>query len=53
DSEDPKHLPEGKKSYAVSFELQDAEKTLSEGMIEKTMARLFDALHKELGAELR
>lgn len=51
--EDPKHLPEGKKSYAVSFELQDAEKTLSEGMIEKTMAHLFDALHKELGAELR
>ncbi|MDO4770737.1 phenylalanine--tRNA ligase subunit beta [Porphyromonas sp.] len=51
--EDPRHLPEGKKSYAVSFELQDAEKTLSEGTIEKTMARLFEALHKELGAELR
>ncbi len=51
--EDAKHLPEGKKSYAVSFELRDAEKTLSEGTIEKTMSRLYDALHKELGAELR
>lgn len=51
--EDPKHLPEGKKSYAVSFELQDTEKTMSEGAIEKAMGQIFEALNKELGAELR
>lgn len=51
--EDPKHLPEGKKSYAVTFELQDPDKTLSDKVIEKTMKKIFDALHSELGAELR
>lgn len=29
------HLPEGKKSYAVTFELQDPDKTLSDKVIEK------------------
>lgn len=51
--EDSKHLPEGKKSYAVKFELQDSEQTLSDKVIEKTMNKIFEALNKALGAELR
>ena len=51
--EDPKHLPPGKKSYAVSFELRDEEKTLSDGTIQAVMKKIFGTLHKELGAELR
>lgn len=51
--EDSKHLPEGKKSYAVNFELQDPEQTLSDKVIEKTMNKIFEALNKALGAELR
>lgn len=51
--QDPKHLPEGKKSYAVSFELQNPEKTLSDKEIDKVMKKIYDALHRELGAELR
>lgn len=51
--EDPKHLPEGKKSYAVAFGLQDSEKTLSDNVIDKTMNKIFEALNKKLGATLR
>lgn len=51
--EDPKHLPEGKKSYAVAFGLQDTEQTLSDKVIEKTMNKIFEALNKQLGATLR
>lgn len=51
--EDSNHLPEGKKSYAVNFELQDPEKTLSDKVIDKTMNKIYDALNKSLGAELR
>lgn len=51
--EDPKHLPAGKKSYAVAFELRNDEKTLDDQSIEKTMNRIFDALKRELSAELR
>ncbi|KGL52356.1 phenylalanyl-tRNA synthetase subunit beta [Porphyromonas canoris] len=51
--EDPKHLPPGKKSYAVAFELQDEEKTLSDKAIESAMERIHTALVKELGASLR
>lgn len=51
--EDPKHLPEGKKSYAVAFGLQDAEQTLSDKVIEKTMNKIYEALNKQLGATLR
>lgn len=51
--ENPKHLPEGKKSYAVNFELQDPEQTLSDKMIEKTMNKIYEALKRTLGAELR
>ena len=48
-----KNLPEGKKSYAVSFYLQDATATLTDKQIEKTMQRVRTLLEKELGAELR
>lgn len=51
--EDPKHLPEGKKSYAVAFGLQDTEQTLSDKVIEKTMNKIYEALNKQLGATLR
>lgn len=46
-------LPEGKKSYAVSFVFQDAEQTLNDKVIEKTMQRLLQAFQEKLGAELR
>lgn len=48
-----KNLPEGKKSYAISIKLQDAEKTLQEKDIEKTMSRIIAQIQKELGAQLR
>ncbi len=48
-----KHLPEGKKSYAVSLTLQDPEKTLNDKQIDSAMTRIISALTKELGAELR
>ena len=46
-------LAKGKKSYAVSFTLQDETKTLTEKDIGKTMSKLQKRLEKELGAELR
>lgn len=48
-----KNLPEGKKSLAVSFTLQDENKTLTDSQIEKTMQRFIDAFTKNLGAQLR
>jgi phenylalanyl-tRNA synthetase beta chain len=42
-----------KKSYAVSFILQDAEKTLTDQEVDKTMEKLLKAFEKELGASLR
>lgn len=48
-----KNLPEGKKSYAVSFTIQDESKTLTDKEIEKTMLKLQTNLEKELGAALR
>ncbi|MFN3874485.1 MAG: MG2 domain-containing protein [Flavobacteriales bacterium] len=46
-------LPPGKKSYALSFILQDAEKTLTDEQVEKAMGRIRAALEKEAGAEVR
>lgn len=46
-------LPEGKKSYAVSFILQDKEKTLTDQQIEKTMSKILGNLTEKLGASLR
>ncbi len=45
-----KNLEEGKKSYAVSFILQDDNQTLNDKVIEKTMARLMENFQKRLGA---
>lgn len=48
-----KNLPEGKKSYAVSFTLQDERKTLTDNQIDKIMKKLEQRFHQELGASLR
>jgi phenylalanyl-tRNA synthetase beta chain len=48
-----KNLPQGKKSYAVSFTLQDEHKTLTDKQIDKIMSKLQENFTKELGAELR
>ena len=48
-----KNLPEGKKSYAVNFILQDEQKTLNDKQIDAIMTKLIANLKKQLGAELR
>jgi phenylalanyl-tRNA synthetase beta chain len=47
------NLPEGKKSYAVSFTIQDNSKTLTDTQIEKIMSKLQGNFEKQLGATLR
>ena len=47
------NLPKGKKSYAVSFTLQDETKTLTEKEIDKIMSKQENSFKDELGAELR
>ena len=46
-------LPEGKKSYAVSFLIQDETKTLADKQIEKIMEKLKRTFEKNLDAVLR
>jgi len=46
-------LPAGKKSYALSFILQDTEKTLTDKAIDALMQKLIYNLDKEAGAEIR
>lgn len=46
-------LAEGKKSYALSFILQDEEKTLNDKQIEAIMQKLILNFEKEAGAEIR
>lgn len=48
-----KNLPEGKKSYAVNFMLQDNDKTLTDRQIDAIMQKIQSNLEKELGAQLR
>jgi len=48
-----KNLPEGKKSYAMSFELLNEEKTLEDKDITEVMNALIKSFTKELNAELR
>lgn len=48
-----KNLPEGKKSYALSFILQDTTKTLTDEQIDKIMNKLQQHFEKEVGAILR
>ncbi len=46
-------IPEGKKSYALSFILQDENKTLTDKIIDKAINRIQMALENEAGAKLR
>lgn len=46
-------LEKGKKSYAVSFLLQDENKTLNEKQIDKIMQKLQQTFEKNVGATLR
>ena len=48
-----KNLPDGKKSYAVNFILQDPDKTLNDKAIDAIMNKLINNIKKQLGAELR
>jgi len=48
-----KNLPKGKKSYAVSFIIQDENKTLTDKQIDKIMSKLKANFEEQLGAELR
>lgn len=48
-----KNLPAGKKSYAVSFLLQDTEKTLNDKQIDAIMKKIQGNLEQKLGAQLR
>ncbi|MBE6312019.1 MAG: phenylalanine--tRNA ligase subunit beta [Bacteroidales bacterium] len=48
-----KNLDAGKKSYAVTFILQDAEKTLTDSQIDAIMQKIQKNLETKLGAKLR
>jgi phenylalanyl-tRNA synthetase beta chain len=47
------NLPDGKKSYALSFTLQDENKTLTDKQIDKIMNKLQARFEKDFGASLR
>lgn len=46
-------LAKGKKSYAISFTLQDNKQTLKDSQIDKIMLKIQKRFESELGAELR
>jgi phenylalanyl-tRNA synthetase beta chain len=46
-------IPQGKKQYALSFVLQDTEKTLTDSDVEKIMSKLLSTYQNEFGAILR
>lgn len=46
-------LPSGKKSYALSFIIQDKDKTLTDSQIDKIMNHLQENFKKRVNAELR
>ena len=46
-------IPQGKKQYALSFVLQDLEKTLNDKAVEAVMAKLLKAFQDKHGAALR
>ena len=48
-----KGIPDGKKSYAVSFILRDDQRTLKDKQIDKTMKKLLAAFERDLNAQLR
>jgi phenylalanyl-tRNA synthetase beta chain len=47
------NIGEGKKSYALSFILQDDDKTLTDKVIDKTMNSLIDSFEKNINAIIR
>lgn len=48
-----KNLPDGKKSYALSFILRDDNKTLTDKQIDKVMQKLQNTFEKQFSASLR
>jgi phenylalanyl-tRNA synthetase beta chain len=48
-----KNLPDGKRSYAVSYHLLDEDKTLVDKVVDKVMSKIQKTLETELGASLR
>ena len=46
-------LPEGKKSYALNFVLEDREKTLTDPVIDRTMGNLIREFERQAGAQIR
>jgi phenylalanyl-tRNA synthetase beta chain len=46
-------IKKGKKSYAVSYVIQDESKTLKDSDVDKIMGKLMEVYKKELGAEIR
>ena len=46
-------IPEGKKQYAMSFVIQDVEKTLTDQDTERVMEKLLAMFCKDFGAQLR
>jgi len=48
-----KNLGEGKKSYSISFMLQDESQTLTDKVIDAVMDRLIQRFERELGAVIR
>ena len=48
-----KNLPKNKKSYGISFKLQDNKKTLSENEVEEITGKIISRLKKEFNAKLR
>jgi phenylalanyl-tRNA synthetase beta chain len=47
------NIAEGKKSYAMSFILQDESKTLTDKVIDKSMKRIQSSLEQQFNAQLR
>ena len=46
-------LPEGKKSYALSFTMADDTKTLTDKYVDKVMKKLINSFNDKSGAEIR
>ena len=46
-------IPAGKKQYALSFVIQDLEKTLTDQDTERVMDRLLSTFRNDFGAQLR
>lgn len=51
--EDAERLGKGKKSYAVSYQFEDAEKTLKDKEVEKIMNKMIYQYEQALGATIR